>query len=170
MSLTGPATSSQTHTFKPRLIYKDLVLKIIDLALEEVDLLVEGEDDVLHGLAIHLEITGKVHDHEVIGIKPTLHHPLAPEDFLLHGFKPSLHGSRPLGAGHIAKVKHPLMHLNDLRVMHHLPQIWVDDVLEEFVLGGARSGHGELVMSENSNEKKTEDFSMIRWSIGSGDI
>ena len=47
----GPATSSQTHTFKPRLIFKDLVLKVVDLALEEVDLLVEGEYDVLHGLA-----------------------------------------------------------------------------------------------------------------------
>ena len=54
MSLTGPATNSQTHTFKPRLILKDLVLEVIDLALEEVDLLLVGEDDVLHGLAIHL--------------------------------------------------------------------------------------------------------------------
>ena len=137
MSLTSPATSSQTHTFKPRLIFKDLVLKIIDLALEEVDLLVEGEDDVLHGLAIHLEITGKVRDHEVIGIEPTLHHPLAPEDFLLHGFKPGLHGSRALGTLLIADVHHPLMHLDGFRVLHHLPQIWVDDVLEELVLGGA---------------------------------
>ncbi len=75
----GPATSSQTHTFKPRLIFKDLVLKVLDLALEEVDLLVEGEDDVLHELAIHLEITGEVHDHKVIGVESTLHHPLAPE-------------------------------------------------------------------------------------------
>ena len=57
MSLTGPATSSQTHTFKHRLRFKELVLGIIDMALEEVDLLIEGEDDVLHGLAIHLEIT-----------------------------------------------------------------------------------------------------------------
>ena len=137
MSLTGPATSSQTHTFKPRLIFKDLVLKIIDLALEKVDLLVEGEDDVLHGLAIHLEITGKVCDHEVIGIEPMLHHSLAPEDVLLHSFKPDLHGSCPLGTWHITEVKHPLMHLDDLRVLHHLPQIWVDDVLEELVLGGA---------------------------------
>ena len=136
MSLTGPATSSQTHTFKPRLIFKDLVLKIIDLALEKVDLLIEGEDDVLHGLANHLEITGKVCDHEVIGIEPTLHHPLAPEDFLLHGFKPGLHGSRALGTLLIADVQHPLMHLDGLRVLHHLPQIWVDDVLEELVLGG----------------------------------
>ena len=137
MSLTGPATSSQTHTFKPRLIFKNLVLEVIDLALEEVDLLVEGEDDVLHGLAIHLEITGKVRDHEVIAIEPTLDHPLALEDALLHGFKPGLHGSRPLGTWHIAEVKHPLMHLDGLRVLHHLPQIWVDDVLEELVLGGA---------------------------------
>ena len=56
MSLTGPTTGSQTHTFKPRLIFKDLVLKIIDLALEKVDLLIEGEDDVLHGLSIQVEI------------------------------------------------------------------------------------------------------------------
>ena len=78
MSLTGPATGSQTHTFKPRLIFKDLVLKIIDLALEEVDLLIEGEDNVLHGLAIHLEITGVIRDHEVIGFESTFHRPLAP--------------------------------------------------------------------------------------------
>ena len=51
MSLTGPTTSSQTHTFKPRLIFKYLVMEVIDLALEEVDLLVEGEDDVLHGIS-----------------------------------------------------------------------------------------------------------------------
>ena len=137
MSFTGPATSSQTHTFKPRLIFKDLVLKIMDLALEEVDLLVEGEDDVLHGLAIHLEITGEVRDHKVIGVESTLHHPLAPEDLLLHSFKPGLHGSRPLGTWHIAEMKQPLMHLDDLRVLHHLPQIWVDDIIKELVLGGA---------------------------------
>ena len=95
MSLTGPATSGQTHTFKPRLIFKDLVLEIIDLALEEVDLLVEGEDNVLHGLAIHLEITREVRDHKVIGVESTLHHPIAPEDVLLHSFEPSLHSSCP---------------------------------------------------------------------------
>ena len=81
-------------------------MKIIDLALEEVDLLVKGEDDVLHGLAIHLEITGVVRDHEVIGIESMFHHPLAPEDLLLHSFKPSL-GFRPFGTLHIADVKHP---------------------------------------------------------------
>ena len=75
-SLASPATGSQTHTFKPCLIFKDLVLKVVDLALEEVDFLIEGEDDVLHGLAIHLEITGVVRDHEVIGIESMFHHPL----------------------------------------------------------------------------------------------
>ena len=110
---------------------------IIDLALQKVDLLVEGEYDVLDGFSIHLKITGKVRDHEVIGIEPTLHHPLAPEDVLLHSFKPDLHGSCPLGTRHIMEVKHPLMHLDDLRVLHHFPQIWVDDVLEELVLGEA---------------------------------
>ena len=74
MSLSSPATGSQTHTFKPCLIFKDLAFKVVDLALEEVDLLVEGEDGVLHGLAIHLEITGKLRDHEVIGIETTFHH------------------------------------------------------------------------------------------------
>ena len=121
MSFTSPATGSRTHTFKPRLIFKDLVLEVIDLALEEVDLLVEGEDDVLHGLAIHLEITSKVRDHEVIGIESTLHHPLALEDVLLHSSKPGLHGSSPLGSLHIADVQHPITHLDSLRVMHHLP-------------------------------------------------
>mgnify|MGYP005842248689 CR=1 FL=1 len=121
VSLSGPATGSQTHTFKPRLIFKDLVLEVIDLALEEVDLVVEGV----------------VRDHEVIGIASTFHHPLAPEDLLLHSFKPSLHGSRPLGALHIADVEHPLTHLDSLRLLHHLPHIWVDDVLKELVLGGA---------------------------------
>ena len=137
MSLRGPATGSQTHTFKPRLIFKDLVLKIIDLALEKVDLLVEGEDDVLHGLSIHLEITGKVCDHEVIGIESTFHHPLAAEDILFHSFKPSLHGSSPLGALHFMDVENPLPRLDSLRVLHHLLQIWVDDVLKVLVLGGA---------------------------------
>ena len=137
MSFTGPATGSQTHTFNYCLICKDLVLEIVNLALEEVDLLIEGEDDVLHGLSIHLEITGKVCDHEVIGIESTFHHPLAAEDILFHSFKPSLHGSRPLRTRHIVEVKHPLMHLDDLSVLHHLPQIWFDDVLEELVLEGA---------------------------------
>ena len=136
-SLAGPTTGSQTHTFKPCLIFNDLVLKVVDPAMEEVDLLAEGEYDVFHGLSIHLEITGVLCDHEVIGIESTFHHPLARKDFLLHSFKPSIHGSSPLGALHIVDVEHPLTHLDSLRVLHHLPQIWVDDVLEELVLGGA---------------------------------
>ena len=73
----------------------------------------------------------------VIGVESMLHHPLAPEDVLLHSFKPSLHGSRPLGTWHIAEVKHPLMHLDDPSMLSHLTQIWVDDVVEKLVLGGA---------------------------------
>ncbi|KAE8807403.1 hypothetical protein D1007_16176 [Hordeum vulgare] len=107
------------------------------MAMEEADLLVEGEDDVLHGLAIHIEITGVIRDHEVIGIEPTFHHPLAPKDFLLHSFKLGLHGSSRLWSLHIADVQHPIVHLDNLRVLHHFPQIWVDDVVEELVLGGA---------------------------------
>ena len=41
-------------------------------------------------------------------------------------------------------------HLNGLRMLHHLSQIRVDDVLEELVLTGARSGHGDLELSENN--------------------
>ncbi|XBJ03252.1 hypothetical protein VPH35_022450 [Triticum aestivum] len=36
-------------------------------------------------------------------MESTLHHPLAPEDILLQDFKPSLHGSCPLGSRHIVK-------------------------------------------------------------------
>ena len=62
----GPATGRQTHTFKPRLIFKDLVLEIVDLALEEGYLLVEGEDDVLHRPAIHLVIMGEFCNHYLL--------------------------------------------------------------------------------------------------------
>ena len=137
VSLTGPATGSQTHTFKSCIILKNLILKIIDLALQKIDLLVEGEDDVLHRPAIHHVITGELCDHGVIGIESTLHHPLALEDLLLHHLEPGLHVSHLLGPLNIPYVEHPLMHLNGLRVLHHLPQIRVDDVLKEIVLGGA---------------------------------
>lgn len=105
--------------------------------MKEVDLLVEGEHDVLYGLAVHLEIMGIVRDHEVISIESTLHHSLALEDVLLHGSKPGLHGYSPPGPLHIADVQHPIAHLDSLRVLHHLPRIWVDDVVKGLVLGGA---------------------------------
>ena len=70
----------------------------------------------------------------MIGIESTLHHPLALEDVLLHGSKPGLHGSSPPGSLHIAATQHPIVHLDSLRVLHHLPQIWVDDVLEDLSL------------------------------------
>ena len=49
-------------------MFKDLILEIIDLALPKIELLIEGEYDVLHGFAIHLEITGEIHDQEMIAL------------------------------------------------------------------------------------------------------
>ena len=62
------------------------------------------------------------------------------------------------------------MHLDDLRVLHHLPQIWVDDVLEELVLGGAWGGHGRWDLTENSKKRDQMIFSAIWWLTGSGSI
>jgi hypothetical protein len=129
-------------------------LEIIDLALQKIDLLVEGEDDVLHGFSIHLEITGVIRDLEVIGIESMCHHPLALEDLLLHSFEPGIHCPHSLGTLDFPDVEHTPMHFNGLRVLHHLPQIRVDDILEQLVLGGARSGHGDLDLSENNKKEK----------------
>jgi hypothetical protein len=64
--------------------------------MQKIDLLVEGEDDVLHGPAIHHVIMGEFHDHGVISTESTLHHPLALENVLFHRLVPGLHPSRPL--------------------------------------------------------------------------
>ncbi|KAE8772972.1 hypothetical protein D1007_54941 [Hordeum vulgare] len=133
-TLPGPARRRSPHPPRPRI---PIGIQVMDMDMEEVDLLIEGEDDVLRVLAIHLEITGVVRDHEVIGIEPMFHHPLALEDFLLHSFKHVLRGFSPLRSLHIMDVQHPIAHLDSLRVLHHFPQIWVDDVVEEFVLGGS---------------------------------
>mgnify|MGYP005836138013 CR=1 FL=1 len=103
--------------FKSWFLLKNLILKILDVALQKIDLLIEVEDDVLHRLAIHLVITGEFHDHGVIGTESTLHHPLAPEDLLLHRLKPGLHSSYLLGPLNIPDVEQPLTHLNGLRVL-----------------------------------------------------
>ena len=78
-----------------------------------------------------------VRDHEVIGVESTFYHSLALEDLLLRSFEPGVHGPRPFGPLDIADVEHPLTHLYGLRVLHYLPQVWVNDVLEKLVLGGA---------------------------------
>ena len=104
-----------------------------------IDLFIEVEDDVPHGLVIHLVITGEFCDHGVVGTKHTLHHPLALEDLLLQRLGLVLHASHLLGPLNIPDVEHPLMHLDGLRVLHHVRQVWVDYPFEELVLGGARS-------------------------------
>ena len=73
-----------------------------------------------HRLALHLVIMGEFIDHGVVGAESTFHHPLALEDLLLHCFEPGLHASGLLGSLNIPDVKHPLMHLDGLRVFHHL--------------------------------------------------
>ena len=60
----------------------------------------------------------------------------------------------PLGPC-ITDVEHPLTHLDSLRELHHLSWIWVDDVLEDLLLGGAGSGHGELDLTKNNKANKT---------------
>jgi hypothetical protein len=55
-----------------------------------------------------------------------------------------------------------------LRVLHHLPQIRVDDLLEELVLGGAWWSHGDLELIGKQNETRTMGFSAMRWSDRSG--
>ena len=118
------------------------------MALQKIDLLVEGEGYVLHRSTIHLVITGEIRNHEVIGIEFMVHHPLALDDLLLRGFEPDLHGSHLLGPLNISDVEHPLMHHDGLRVLHHLRQVRVDDLLEELVLGGTWGCHDNLDLSE----------------------
>jgi hypothetical protein len=71
-------------------------------------------------LAIHLVTTGEFRDHGVVGAESTFYQPLALENLLLHRFEPGLHAPGLLGSLNIPDVKHPLMHLDGLRVFHHL--------------------------------------------------
>ena len=95
------------------------------------------EDGLPNVLGVQLVVVGELRDHYVIGVKSTLHHLLALENLLLHCFEPRLHTSGPLWSLNIADVQHPLTHLNGLRVLQHLREVGVDDLLEELVLGGA---------------------------------
>ena len=96
---------------------------------------IELEDDVPNILAVHFVFTDEFHDHGVLGTEFALHHPLALEDFLLHRLEPSLLVPVLLGPLNVPDVEHPLMHLNGLRVFHHLRKVRVDDLFEELVLG-----------------------------------
>ena len=82
-------------------------------------------------------VVGELRDHNVIGIESTLHHLLTLENFLLQCLEPCLRASGLPWSLNITDVQQPLMHLNGLRVMQHLREVGVDDLLEKFVLGGA---------------------------------
>ena len=69
----------------------------------------------------------------------------------------------------IADVQQPLTHLNGLRVLQHLREVGVDDLLEELVLGGTWRRHDDLDLSEKQLKTRTEDNCVIRWSKPSGD-
>ena len=73
----------------------------------------------------------------MIGVESAFQHPLALENLLLHCFESCLHASSPPWSLNIADVQHPLTHLNGLRVLQHLREVGVDDLLEKLVLGGA---------------------------------
>ena len=95
------------------------------------------EDGLPNVLGIQLMVVGELRNHHLFGIEFAFHHPLALENLLFHCFESCLHASGPPWSLNIADVQHPLMHLNGLRVLQHLREVGVDDLLEELVLGGA---------------------------------
>ena len=113
-----------------------------------LDFLMKLEDGLPNVLGIQLVVVGELCDHHVIGVESTFHHPLALENLLLHCFEPCLRASDPPWSLNIADVQQPLTHLNGLRVLQHLREIRVDDLLEKLVLGGAWRRHGDLDLSE----------------------
>ena len=146
-----------------------MVLQVIDLGLEVLDLLMKLEDGLPNVLGIQLVVVGELRNHHVVGVESAFHHPLALENLLLHCLEHCHHASGPPWSLNIADVQHPLMHLNGLRVLHHLRKVGVDDLLEKLLLGGAWRRHGDLDLSEKQLETRTEDIVMVWWSKPSGD-
>ncbi|KAE8807440.1 40S ribosomal protein S5-1 [Hordeum vulgare] len=72
---------------------------VIDLGLELINPVIEPREMLPNVIVINSVLAGELHDHHMVGVKSTLHHPLALEDLLLHCFEPRLHASgllRPL--------------------------------------------------------------------------
>ncbi|KAE8808504.1 40S ribosomal protein S5-1 [Hordeum vulgare] len=65
----------------------------IYLALKLINPVIEPGEVFPNVNGIHLVIASELHDHRVVGVESTLHHPLALEDLLLHCFEPRLHAS-----------------------------------------------------------------------------
>ena len=111
-------------------------MQVIDLGLEVLDFLVKLEDGLPNVLGVQLVVVGELHDHNVIGVESTLHHLLTLENLLLQCLEPCLCSSSLPPSLNIVDVQQPLTHLNRLRVLQHLREVGVDDLLEELVLGG----------------------------------
>ena len=131
----SPQICSQTHPFESIFILTVLILQVIDLGLEVLDFLMKLEDGLPNVLDVQLVVVGELRDHNVIGVKSTLHHLLTLENLLLHCLEPCLHASGPPWSLNIADVQQPIMHLNGLRMLQHFREVGVDDLLEELVLG-----------------------------------
>ena len=125
-----------------------MVLQVIDLGLEMLDFLMKLEDGLPNVLGVQLVIVVELRNHHLIGVESAFHHPLALENLLFHRFELCLHASSAPWSLHIADVQHPLTHLNGLRVLQHLREVGVDDLLEELVLGGTWRRHDDLNLSE----------------------
>ena len=97
----------------------------------------ELEDGLPNVLGIQLVVVGELRDHHVVGVESAFHHPLALENMLLHCFESCLYASGPIWSLDIADVQQPITHLNCLRVLQHLCEVGIDNLLEELVLGSA---------------------------------
>ena len=139
-----------------------MVLQVIELGLEVLDFLVKLEDGLPNVLGVQLVVVGELRDHHLVGVKSALHHPLALENLLFHGFELCLHAFRYALVPPHRGCAAPLMDLNGLRVLQHLREVGVDDLLDKLVLGCARRRHGDLDLSEKQLETKTEDICVVR--------
>src|SRR3954463_8797959 len=151
----GSSICSQTYPFESIFILTVLVLQVIDLGLEVLDLLMKLEDGLPDVVGIQLVVDSELRDHHVFGVESTFHHPLTLENLLLHCFEPRLHASGPLWSLFIADAQQPITQLNGLRVLQHLREVRVDDLLEELVLGSTWGRHDNLDLSEKQLETRT---------------
>ena len=118
------------------------------MGLEVLDFLIKLEDGLSNVLGIQIMVVGELRDHHLVGVKSALHHPLALENLLFQCLEPCLRAFGLPWSLNIADVQQPLTHLNGLRVLQHLREVGVDDLLEELVLGGTWRCHDDLDLSE----------------------
>ena len=129
-------------------------MQVIDLGLEVLDFLMKLEDGLPNVLDVQLVVVGELRDHNVIGTESTLHHLLTLENFLLQCLEPCLRASGLPWSLNIADVQQPLTHLNGLRVLQHLREVGVDDLLKELVLGALEDDMTSWICQKNSSKHK----------------